>query len=147
MLIAKDLPHFLWDEAARHATYLRNRAPTRSLKGTTPYEAWTGKKPDISHLREFGCDVWILDETKDKSKLAPRSKKMVFVGFEDGSKAVRYWDKATRKIKVSRNVAFNENEETTALEDVEEVREVPGVPAERENQTGPASSIRKTVEC
>jgi len=24
MLIAKDLPSFLWDEAARHATYLRN---------------------------------------------------------------------------------------------------------------------------
>jgi hypothetical protein len=42
---------------------------------------------------------------------------MVFVGFEDRSKATRYWDKATRKIKVSRNVAFNENEELTGLEE------------------------------
>jgi len=77
----------------------------------TPYEAWTGKKPDVSHLREFGCNVWVLDETLNKSKLAPRLRKMIFVGFEDGSKVVRYWDRATRRIKVSRNVAFNENEE------------------------------------
>ena len=135
MLISKDLPSFLWDEAARHATYLRNRAPTRALKGMTPYEAWTGKKQDVSHLREFGCDVWVLDETKNKSKLAPRSKKMIFVGFEDGSKAVRYWDKTTRKIKVSRNVAFNENEEPTDL-----VGEVPGISAEGETKENPAST-------
>lgn len=123
MLIAKNLPAFLWDEAVSHATYLRNRAPTRALKGITPYEAWTGKKPDVSHFREFGCDVWVFDETKNKSKLAPRSRKMVFTGFEDGSKAIRYWDKETRKIKVSRNVVFNENDEP------EQYGEIPGVSA------------------
>ena len=42
---------------------------------------------------------------------------MVFVGFEDRSKAVS-WDKASRKIKVSRNVVFNENEELTNLREV-----------------------------
>ncbi len=60
---------------------------------------------------------------------------MIFVGFEDGSKAVRYWDKATRKIKVSRNVAFNENEELTDL-----VGEVPGISAEGETEENPAST-------
>ena len=111
MLLAKGLPPFLWDEAVSHAVYIRNRSPTRALKGKTPYEAWTGKKPDVSHFREFGCDVWILDETKNKSKLAPKSQKMTFVGFMEGSKAVRYWDRAARSIKVSRNFVFNENEE------------------------------------
>jgi transposase InsO family protein len=133
MLIAKGLPPFLWDEAARHATYLRNRAPTRALSGMTPYEAWHGKKPDISHLREFGCDVWVLDESLNKSKLAPKSNKMVFVGFEDGSKAVRYWDKATRRVKVSRNVVFNENDEAL-------VGDVPGISAEGEDEEDPAST-------
>ena len=28
MLISKNLPTFLWDEAVAHAAYLRNRAPT-----------------------------------------------------------------------------------------------------------------------
>jgi hypothetical protein len=128
MLIAKGLPTFLWDEAVSHATYIRNRSPTRALKGKTPYEAWTGKKPDVSHFREFGCDVWVLDEDKNRSKLAPKSKKMVFVGFMEGSKAVRYWDKMMRNIKVSRNVSFNENEEPKELE----VIEVPGLQVEGE---------------
>jgi transposase InsO family protein len=40
MLISKDLPSFLWDKAARHATYLRNQAPTHALKGITPYNPY-----------------------------------------------------------------------------------------------------------
>jgi len=137
MLIAKNLPAFLWDEAVSHATYLRNRAPTRALKGITPYEAWTRKKPDISHFREFGCDIWVFDETKNKSKLAPRSRKMVFMGFEDGSKVIRYWDKETRKIKVSRNVVFNENDEP------EQYGEIPGISAEGESGINPTSTQTK----
>jgi hypothetical protein len=62
---------------------------------------------------------------------------MVFVEFEDRSKVIRYWDKATRKIKVLRNVAFSENEELTNLE---EVGKVPGVPAEGEIEKDPAST-------
>ena len=50
MIIAKGLPIFLWDEAVSHANYLRNKAPTRALEGKTPEEAWTGKKPNVSHL-------------------------------------------------------------------------------------------------
>jgi hypothetical protein len=85
----------------------------------TPYEAWTGKKPDVSHFREFGCDVWVLDESKNRSKLSPKSQKMVFVEFMEGSKAVRYWDRTTGTVKVSRNVAFNENDEPQELGIVE----------------------------
>ena len=134
MLISSGLPTFLWDEAASHANYLRNRAPTRALQGITPYEAWTGKKPDVGHLREFGCDVWVLDESNNRSKLDPKSKKMVFVGFMDGPKAIRYYDAKTRSIKVSRNVAFNENEQPTELVIVD----IPGVRVEGEIRENPS---------
>ena len=60
---------------------------------------------------------------------------MVFVGFMDGSKVVRYWDKRTGVIKVSRNVSFNENEELRGLEIVE----VPSLQAEGEIGIGSAS--------
>ncbi|KAJ2913904.1 hypothetical protein MD484_g6523, partial [Candolleomyces efflorescens] len=130
MLIEKSLPLFLWDEAVRHAAYLRNRAPTRALDGMTPYEAWSGKKPSVEHFREFGCDVWVLDESKSRSKLLPKSHKMVFVGFMDGSKSIRYYDPKTRRVKVSRNVAFNENDELEELEIVE----LPGSRSEGEHR-------------
>lgn len=64
-LYKKQLPKCLWEHAVMHAAYLRNRAPTWALQGKTPHEAWTGVKPDISHLHEFGCAVWIM--AKDNS--------------------------------------------------------------------------------
>ena len=85
-------------------------------------------KPNIGHLREFGCDVWILDESINRSKLDPRSKKMILVGFLDGSKVVRHYDAKNRSIKVSRNIAFNEDEELRALD----IIEVPGIQVEGE---------------
>ena len=88
MIIAKELPKFLWDEAIAHANYLRIQSPTQALESQMPYKAETGRKPNVRHLREFGCDIWILDESINRLKLDPRSKKMIFVGFMDGSKAV-----------------------------------------------------------
>jgi hypothetical protein len=106
----------------------------------TPYEAWSGKKPSVGHLREFGCDVWVLDKSKSRSKLLPKSHKMIFVGFMDGSKSIRYYDPRTRRVKVSRNVAFNENDELKELEIVE----LPGSRSEGENKED--SDSRTTPE-
>ena len=55
---------------------------------------------------------------------------MTLVGFMDGSKSVRYYDAASRLIKVSRNVAFNENDEPRELEDFVKI---PGLQAEGED--------------
>jgi transposase InsO family protein len=115
MIIAKGLPHFLWAEAVSYAAYVRNSVPTRALNNRTPYEAWTGKKPDVSHLQEFGSSVWIYDEG-DVGKLLPRANKFVFVGYQTGSKAVRYYDANRRSIKVSRNFRFSDKEKPFTVE-------------------------------
>lgn len=53
LLKEKDLPAYLWGEATRHSIYLLNRLPTRAITGVTPYEAWTGTKPHLEHVRVF----------------------------------------------------------------------------------------------
>jgi len=58
----------LWTQAIDHTVYIRNQSPTWALRGMTPYEAWTRKKPQVAHFQEFRSDVWILDEDKSKSK-------------------------------------------------------------------------------
>jgi hypothetical protein len=55
----RGLPEFLWEYAISHATYLRNCVTNKSLKRQTPYKKWFGKKPNVSHLREFGAPVWV----------------------------------------------------------------------------------------
>lgn len=115
MLIHKKLPLHLWAEAVRYAAYIRSRVATRALKDKTPIEAWTNQKSDISHLREFGTEVYILDEG-DRSKLDEKAKKHIFVGFEDGPKAIRYYNPSTGRIGVSRNAYFIEDAPTNKIE-------------------------------
>jgi len=49
------MPNYLWGEAVRHATYVINRVATRVLTNQTPYEAYKGRKPNVEHIRVFGC--------------------------------------------------------------------------------------------
>jgi len=58
-------------------------------------------------LREFGAPVWILTEGKNLSKLEPKSIQHVFVGFQEGPKAIKYFSAETRQIKISRDYRFH----------------------------------------
>ena len=110
MMIGANVPMFLWEYALQHAAYLRERAPTKALEGKTPYEAWYGHKPDVSHLREFGSPVYVLLQGQNRpSKLMPRSKQQIFVGFDDGSKTIKYFNPETRRVLTSRNYKFLTN--------------------------------------
>ncbi|CAM8944369.1 unnamed protein product [Rhodiola kirilowii] len=103
------LPNYLWGEALRHATYLINRVGTRSVIGKTPYEALRGKKPNIEHLRVFECLGYAKTEEVGRKKLDDRSRILVHLGTEPGSKAYRLFDPTTKRICVSRDVVFDES--------------------------------------
>lgn len=103
------MPSNLWREAVRHSIYVLNRLPTRALSGITPYEAWNEKKPDLSHLRTFGCVAHIKIPSVHTTKLDDISKLVVYLGKEYGTKAWRLYDPDSGKIQVSRDVIFEEN--------------------------------------
>src|SRR6202034_1879402 len=51
MLYHADLGKSYWGEAVLTAVYIRNRVRTKALVAKTPYECWSGKRPNISNLR------------------------------------------------------------------------------------------------
>ena len=107
MLRAGNLPEFLWEPATAHAAYLRNRSHSRAVKQGTPYQIRHGNKPDVSHLREFRSPVWILTEGPNSpQKMLPKSIEKIFVGFDDGARAVKYYSKDMWKLLMSRNYQF-----------------------------------------
>ncbi|XP_042756658.2 retrovirus-related Pol polyprotein from transposon TNT 1-94 [Lactuca sativa] len=108
-LKAMMVPDALWGEAVSHAVYVLNRLSTKALDGTTPYEIWTGRKPHVGHLRVFGCVAHMKIAKNHLKKLEDRSKKVVYLGTEKGSKAHRLLDPNTGAIYVSRDVIFEEN--------------------------------------
>lgn len=108
MLIAKNLPEYLWAEAIQTASYVLNRTISKQMDGMTAYEKWFKRKPKIEHMKIFGSDAYKNIPKEKRNKLDPKSKKMIFVGYEGDSTNYRLWDPANKKIHVSCNVDFNE---------------------------------------
>jgi hypothetical protein len=108
LLKSMAVPGLFWGEAVKTAVYLLNRAPSRSLNGVTPYEAWHGRKPNVQHLRTFGCVAHAKKLGPGLHKLADCSTPCIFVGYEEGSKAYRVYDPVGKRLIVTRDVAFEE---------------------------------------
>ncbi|KAK1686566.1 hypothetical protein QYE76_047414 [Lolium multiflorum] len=108
MMKSKGVPGRFWGEAVTTAVYLLNRAPTKSVVGMTPYEAWYGRKPSVDHLRTFGCVAHVKTVAGHTSKLADRSTPMIMIGYEAGSKAYRAYNPINKKLVVTRDVVFEE---------------------------------------
>jgi hypothetical protein len=97
-----------WAEAINMACYLINRSPRASLEGKVAEEVWTGKPIDLDNLRIFGCPAFVHISSEDRSKLDPKSKKCVFVGYSKGVKGFKLWDPVSKKMILSRDVVFDE---------------------------------------
>ena len=84
--------------------------PKERLKGKTPYEALTGRKPDIRELRVFGCRAyaWIPKERRH-GKLDVKAKEGVFVGYSELKKAYIIWLHDQQSLIYSRDVLFDEH--------------------------------------
>jgi hypothetical protein len=108
MMKSMNVPGRLWGEAVRQSVYLLNRLPTRIMGHRTPFEALCGKRPQLGHVRVFGCRANVRPATPHLKKLDDRSVPMVYLGVEDGSKAHRLCNPQTRRIVVSRDVVFEE---------------------------------------
>jgi hypothetical protein len=103
-----NIPLELWAESYNCANYTLNRTLS-SNASVTPFELWFGRKPNLRHLRIFGCEAYMHVPDCDRHKLEPKSLKCLFVGYCENTKAYRLWDPASRRLKISRDVIFNES--------------------------------------
>lgn len=55
MVLDAELQKSFWAEAVATAAFSQNRTVKQSLDNRTPEELWTGEKPNLAHLRVFGC--------------------------------------------------------------------------------------------
>ena len=111
MLSQAGVPNSYWAEAVATAAYLRNRTPTRAFKiKTTPFERWYGKRPNLSHLRVFGCTAYAHIPNCQRHKLDKKAVKLHFVGYCSESNGYRLLDEATCRVVIRRDVVFNETE-------------------------------------
>ena len=73
----------------------------------TPYELYKGRKPNISHLRSFGCKCFILNNGKHLiGKMDAKSDEVIFMGYALNSKTYRVFNKTSLIVEESIHVVF-----------------------------------------
>ena len=104
------LPMSFWLDAVMTRQYLVNRLPTSTLpENTTPFEVINvGRKPDLSHLRVWGCECFVAVPNEIRTKAGPKRFRAIFVGYEEHRVGwrVRALD---GKYSFSNDVIFNKN--------------------------------------
>jgi hypothetical protein len=109
MIHDQDIPMSLWAEEAMAVVYVQNRLSHSELWLKKLEEMFTGKKPEVSHLKIFGCPVFIHIPKEKRNKLDPSGKKGIFVGYCEVSKAFRIYIPSQHHIEISRDVTFDED--------------------------------------
>ena len=115
MLIDAHLPHKFWAEALSTAVYLRNRSPTKVVEDKTPYEAWSGDRPNVKHLRLFECIAYAHVPKDERKKLDSKSIKCIFLGYGAEIKGYQLYDVERGNVLHSRDVIFDESSRLTSV--------------------------------
>ena len=104
ILYEAELEDEWWAEAIMTVTYLTNLSPTAALQdqSLTPFKAWKGIKPDLSHLRIFGSECWVHVPKALRKKLNDHARKGVFVGY--GATRTTYRVAVNGRVAVYRDV-------------------------------------------
>ena len=77
MMVHPGLLDKFWAEAVDCVAYIRNRTPTSAIKcNKTPLEFWSGRKPDILHLKVFGCTAYTHAPDTQRQKLEKKAMKL-----------------------------------------------------------------------
>ncbi|GJS49472.1 putative ribonuclease H-like domain-containing protein [Tanacetum coccineum] len=109
MLADSKLPTMFWTEAVSTACYVLNRVLVTKPLNKTPYELVSGKVPNISHLKPFGCLVTILNTSDHLGKFEGKADEGFIVGYAAHSKAYRVYNLSSKKIEETLNMRYLED--------------------------------------
>jgi hypothetical protein len=83
------LPQNWWEFAVNYTVHIYNQTPLKRASNDykTPFERLHRTKPDVAHLRVFGCGAYVfLPEDVQSNNLSPKSELMTFIGIVEGTK-------------------------------------------------------------
>ena len=113
MLQGKHISNGFWAEVVNIVVYLKNISLTNKLEFQTPFEVFNGYKPQVKHLRIFGCKAFSHIPIDDRRKLDAKSLECVFVGYCNDHKGYNLFHPNTHKLIASRDVVLREHTDTS----------------------------------
>ena len=79
---------------------------------------WSGMKPAVKFLRVSGCDAYAHVPDEKRTKLDPKSRKCIFLGYVEGTKCYHLYDVEKGSMIKSRDVKFVECENIKQTEGI-----------------------------
>ena len=142
LLLEANLPKELWTYAVTTSAYIRNRCFNSRL-GKTPFEALTGKRPNLGNMHVFGSTCYAY--VQNAKKLDARSKRGIFVGYDKESPAYLVYYPEVNRVERVRCVKFHEqNFSEPETEPEEEFLPTPVPRVETEVNTEQAEQTNRT---
>ena len=109
--------------------YVLNRVFIRPILKKTSYELFKGKRPNISHLKVFGCKCFILNNGKDNlGEFNFKPDEGIFLDYLFHGHAYRTYNRRTMLVEKSMHIAFDETKQN--------MQESPKTSADDEALTG-----------
>ena len=93
LLMRSKLPATAWGHAVLHAAELIRIRPSSEHK-YSPSQLLTGHEPDISHLKTFGCAVYVPIAPPQRTKMGPQRRMGIYVGY-DSPTIIKYLEPTT----------------------------------------------------
>jgi transposase InsO family protein len=97
-----------WVECLSALVHVLNRCPTSAIKNKTPYETMHNRKPDVSHLRVWGCLAYVHIQKDKRAKLGSHMEKCIFIGYPEGYKGWKFYNPETQKVIICERADFDE---------------------------------------
>ena len=106
-LLNAGLSDQFWCDAAEDAKFKLRRMLHTAIK-VTPYQAWTGHKPQYSDMKIWGCHVYIVDTNVTHTKLDHRTYVGLYMKFSFTTKIIVYFNPKTKKFGRTSHAYFDE---------------------------------------
>ena len=108
VMSASLLRGYMWAEVLHAVNMLRNMTPVTNLV-CTPWEMWTGLKPNLSKLRVLGCKAFCqIPKSARGGKFELVSFVGVLVSYTSHNPTYRVWDRERQKVYDVAAPAFDE---------------------------------------
>ena len=109
MLMNAGLDSRYWSYALVQAVFIKNRLPhSHHLFQKTPYEALTGRRPNLKDLKVFGSRIIAKNTGKRTAKLDDHTSSGIFLHHTASTAIYKYVDDKTGREKATSHVDFDE---------------------------------------
>ncbi|CAK5267338.1 unnamed protein product [Mycena citricolor] len=108
MLHEANLPPAFRALAVSAYIHVCNMHPTARDPTRTPHELWFKAKPDVSHLRVWGCLAYVHVQRDKRGPSGHHVQKCIFVGYPAGYKGWLFFNPETRKLVIAERAVFDE---------------------------------------